>query len=425
MNLTPLVPVLQNFPRRGLKDVAQAVRDELASARLEQGLKPGARIAIAAGSRGISNHALIVRATAGYFRAQGFEPFVVPAMGSHGGGTAEGQKNVLAHYGITEEGVGCPIVSCLDTVPIAHTEDGIEVRVDRTAWESDGIVFVNRIKWHTTFDASMESGLMKMAAIGIGKLYGAQEYHRNIVRMGFEAVIRSVGRKVVASGKVLGGVGILEDAQHETARIAAIPAARIETEEGELLALVKQWMPRLLFDEIDILVVDEVGKHISGVGMDSKVINRHPYGAVNPWSYLPRIFRVYARELSPQSYGNANGLGMADMISDRLYNAIDWQTTRVNALTANNLPSIRTPLRAATDAEALEVLADAVGRRDPSEVTCVWIRNTLELTHIAATANLAIPSGAEIIGPPVDWPFDEAGNLTGGVNAILAAGAAA
>ena len=424
MQLTPLVPVLQHFPRRGLKDVAQAVRDELESARLEQGLRPGARIAIAAGSRGISNHALIVRATVAYFRDRGFQPFVVPAMGSHGGGTAEGQRKVLAHYGIDEEGVGCPIVSSLDTVPIGVTAEGIEVRVDRTAWESDGIVFINRIKWHTTFDASIESGIVKMAAIGIGKLYGAQEYHRNVVRMGFEAVIRSVGRQVLASGRVLGGVGILEDAHHETAKIAAIPAARMEAEEGELLALVKQWMPRLLFDEIDILIVDEVGKHISGVGMDSKVINRHPYGAVNPWSYLPRIYRVYARELSPQSYGNANGLGMADMISDRLYNAIDWPTTKVNALTANNLPSIRTPLRAATDEQALEILADSVGRRDPSEVTCVWIRNTLELTHIAATANLPMPAGAEMIGPPVPWPFDEHGNLAS-VHSVLAAGAVA
>ena len=424
MQLTPLVPVLQHFPRRGLKDVARAVRDELASAQLEQALQPGARIAIAAGSRGISNHAPIVRATVAYFRDRGFEPFVVPAMGSHGGATAEGQKKVLAHYGITEEGVGCSIVSSLDTIPIGMTEDGIEVRVDRTAWESDGIVFVNRIKWHTTFDASIESGIMKMAAIGIGKLYGAQEYHRNIVRMGFEAVIRSVGRQVLASGRVLGGVGILEDAHHETAKIAAIPAARVETEEAELLALVKQWMPRLLFDEIDILIVDEIGKQISGVGMDSKVINRHPYGAVNPWSYLPRIYRVYARELSPLSYGNANGLGMADMISDRLYNAVDWPNTKVNALTANNLPAIRTPLRAVTDEQALEILADAVGRRDPSEVTCVWIRNTLELTHIAATANLTMPVGAEVTGPPVEWPFDDHGNLSS-VSAILAAGAAA
>jgi hypothetical protein len=145
---------------------------------------------------------------------------------------------------------------------------------------------------------------------------------------------------------------------------------------------------------------------------------------VNPWSYLPRIFRVYVRELSPQSYGNANGVGMADMISDRLYNAIDWHNTKVNALTANNMPSIRTPLRAPTDAAALEILADSVGRRDPSEVTCVWIRNTLELTHIAATANLAMPAGAEVIGPPVEWPFDERGDLSGGVNAILAAAGA-
>jgi hypothetical protein len=382
------------------------VYQRLSEARLEAGLRPGARIALTAGSRGISNIDVIVNTALRYFRDGGFNPFIVPAMGSHGGGTAEGQRQVLAHYGISDS-----VVSSTDVVPLGRTADGIDVAIDRAAAESDGIVLINRIKWHTTFEAPVESGLMKMAAIGLGKLYGAQEYHRHIVRRGFYEVIRSVGRHVIASGRILGGVGILEDAHHATSEIAVMRADRIEAEETELLALVKSWMAKLPFPEIDILIVDEIGKHIAGVGMDSKVINRHPYGAANPWTWLPRIYRVYVRSLSPKSLGNANGLGMADMVSDRLYNAIDWNSTKVNALTANNLPAIRTPLRARSDREALEVLAAAVGRRDPSEVTCVWIRNTLELAEFRATSNLPL-DGLEVLGEPVEWAFDDLGSLS-------------
>jgi hypothetical protein len=271
-------------------------------------------------------------------------------------------------------------------------------------------VLINRVKWHTTFEAPVESGLVKMAAIGLGKLYGAQEYHMHVMRHGFERIIRTVGRHVIASGHVLGGLAILEDAHHSTAEIAAMPAARIEEEEMQLLARVKSWMGKLPFPEIDILIVDEIGKHISGVGMDSKVINRHPYGVVNPWPWLPRILRIYVRELSPESYGNANGLGMADMISERLYQAVDWNTTKVNALTANNLASIRTPLRAPSDRDAMRILADSVGRRNPSEVTCVWIRNTLELSEFRATVNLPL-EGLEVTDAPSEWQFDNGGNL--------------
>jgi hypothetical protein len=398
--------VRQHLPDRALRDVAGAVYQRLSEARLEAGLRPGARIALTAGSRGISNIDVIVNTALRYFRDGGFNPFIVPAMGSHGGGTAEGQRQVLAHYGISDS-----VVSSTDVVPLGRTPDGIDVAIDRSAAESDGIVLINRIKWHTTFEAPVESGLMKMAAIGLGKLYGAQEYHRHIVRRGFYEVIRSVGRHVIASGRILGGVGILEDAHHATSEIAVMRADRIEAEETELLARVKSWMAKLPFPEIDILIVDEIGKHIAGVGMDSKVINRHPYGAANPWTWLPRIYRVYVRSLSPKSLGNANGLGMADMISDRLYDAIDWNSTKVNALTANNLPAIRTPLRARSDREALEVLAAAVGRRDPSEVTCVWIRNTLELAEFRATGNLPL-DGLEVLGEPVEWAFDDLGSLS-------------
>jgi hypothetical protein len=425
MHLPRLVPVLQHFPSRKLSDVYAAVREELSAAKTGARLPHGSRIAIGAGSRGISNLSTIVRATVAHFREIGLQPFVVPAMGSHGGGTAQGQIDVLAHYGVTEAEVGCPIVSSLDVVTLGTTPEGIETYIDRNAFESDGVFLVNRVKWHTTFDAPIESGLLKMAAIGLGKLQGATNYHRHAVRLGLGEAIRAAGRHVLASGKILGGLAVLEDAHHDTAKVEAVTAARMEQEEEQLLALTRSWMARILFDEVDILMVEEMGKHISGVGMDSKVINRHPWGGVNPWPWAPRILRVYVRDLSPLSYGNAVGIGMADMISERVHEKIDWNVTKVNALAASNLFAVRTPLRAGTDREALEILSKAVGRADASEVTCVWIRNTLELSHIVATENL-LPamsgrSDMKAIGLPCEWEFDGQGNLAGGLDRVAAA----
>jgi hypothetical protein len=422
MKLSRVVPVLQRFPSRKIHDVGAAVREELAASKTGAELKAGSRVAIGAGSRGVSNIATIVRATVAHFREIGMQPFVIPAMGSHGGGTAQGQLDVLAHYGVTEADVGCPIVSCLDVVTLGSTPEGIETYIDRKGFESDGVFLINRVKWHTTFDAPIESGLMKMAAIGLGKLQGATNYHRCGVRLGLGPVIRAAGRHVIASGKVLGGLAVLEDAHHDTAKLAAVRAAQLEEEEEKLLALTRSWMARILFDEVDILMVEEMGKHISGVGMDSKVINRHPWGGVNPWSWAPRITRIYVRDLSPLSYGNAMGIGLADMIAERLHEKIDWQSTKVNALAASNLFAVRTPLRARTDEEALRLLSATVGRADASEVTCVWIRNTLELSRIVVSENL-LPAmrgrtDMEVIGPAVDWEFDGEGNLSGGLDRV-------
>lgn len=384
------------------------MRRTLAQQQVGAGLPLGARVAIGAGSRGVANISIIVRATVAHFRDLGLSPFVFPAMGSHGGGTAEGQREVLAHYHVTEQEVGCPIVSSLDVVELGTTAEGIETYVDRTAFESDGIFLVNRIKWHTTFDAPIESGVMKMAAIGLGKLRGATNYHRHAVRLGFGTVITSAGRHIIASGKLMGGLGVMEDAHHETAKVVAMRAEDIEAEEQKLLEEVRSWMARILFDEVDVLIVNEIGKHISGVGMDSKVVNRHPYGGANVWTWAPAIRRIYARSLSPLSYGNAVGIGLADVISESLYDAIDWNATRVNAMAASNLTAIKTPLRAATDREAFEILTSVVGRKNPADVTMVWIKNTLELAHIRVTENLLAkaPACVERAGDPIPFPFE-------------------
>ncbi len=425
MELSPLVPVTQRFENRAVANLDKAVRDSMRQQGIGSGLKPGSRIAITAGSRGVSNIAAITRSVVMHFRELGLDPFVIPAMGSHGGGTPEGQADVLAHYGITEATVGCPVVSCLDVVELERTpEHGIRTFMDRTAFESDGVFLVNRVKWHTTFEAEVESGVVKMAAVGLGKLHGAATYHRAAVRLGLGTVMREVGRHVIAtSGKVLGGLALLEGAHHETADAVALRAEEIDAREPELLRRVLGWMPRILYPEVDVLMVEEVGKHISGVGMDSKVINRHPYGGGNMWSWAPRILRVYVRNISPLSYGNAIGIGMADVISERLYEQIDWNATKVNATTSSNLTAIRTPVRAASDRDALQLLAKVVGRDRPEDVTCVWIRNTLELGRMLATRNLGVVDGVEVAGPEMPWRFDESGNLAGGLDGMFGAAA--
>jgi hypothetical protein len=424
MRLSKLVPVRQHFPSRSLPDVTAAVRQELAAKQTGHGLKKGARIAIGAGSRGVANISTIIRATVAHFRDLGCEPFVFPAMGSHGGGTAEGQIDVLAHYNITEQQAGCPILSSMDTVPIGTTPEGIETYMDRNAFESDGAFLVNRVKWHTSFEAPIESGVVKMASIGIGKLKGATNYHRHAVRIGLGAVIASAGRHMLASGKILGGLALLEDAHHDTAQVVSIPAARLEQEEPKLLDTVRSWMSRILFDEVDILIVEEIGKHISGVGMDSKIVNRHPYGGSNMWPWAPKILRIYVRDISPLSYGNAVGIGMVEMLAQRAFEKIDWKATKVNAFAASNLTAVRTPLRADSDEQALQILTAAVGRSDPGEVTFVWIRNTLELSDILVSENLLNTARGrndiEQTGEPCEWHFDAQGNLTNGFAPVAA-----
>jgi hypothetical protein len=404
----------QNFPERGIPDVASEVRTQLYGSSLSSRLSVGSRVAIGVGSRGIRNIGLIVRETVGYWKSHGMRPFVFPAMGSHGAATAEGQAEILARYGITEAAVGCPVVSCLDVAPLGRTADGIEVFVDQTAYESDAVMLVARIKRHTDFTGAIESGLLKMTALGLGKFAGAQRYHAHAYSLGLEQVILSVARHVLATGKILGGLAILEDAYHNTAKLDAIPAEDIESREKEYLALAKSWMGRIPVD-LDVLIVDEMGKEISGTGMDTKVINRSVHAHYNPFPDAPRIGRVFVRDLSECSSNNAIGIGLADVTTDRLVRRIDWVPTQRNGLTSTTLAGIRTPIHYATDRECLETVALTVGKMDPADVTFGWIRNTLELSELLLSENLQ----QEVAGNPLieigsdscELPFDRDGNL--------------
>ena len=413
MTFPRLLVVRQKFPDRRIPDIAREVEQQLAASGFAARLKPGSRVAIGVGSRGIHQIATIVRQVVRYWKDQGMQPFLFPAMGSHGAASAAGQADVLAHYGITEAAMGCPGVSQLEVVSLGKTGDGIEAFMDRTAYDSDGVMLVGRVKWHTDFAGKIESGLFKMMAIGLGKFAGAQRYHAYAYRLGLEHVIRSIGRQVLKSGKILGGLAILEDAYHNTAKLDAVPVELMEQREEENLAMVKSWMAKIPAD-LDILILDEIGKNISGAGMDTKVANRGVNGEYNPWPGVPRFQRIFVRDLSELTYNSGVGLGMADVVTDRLVNRINWEPTLINSLTANTPAAIRTPIHFPTDRECLERIAPTVGKLDLSQVTFGWVRNTMELVRLAVSENLRprIEGNPEIeIEATIDFDFDGRGNL--------------
>jgi hypothetical protein len=413
--LPRLLPVRQHFPDRSLRDVVGEVQRQLSEAQLAASVKPGTRVALGVGSRGIANLAAIVRTVVDYWRSHGCEPFIFPAMGSHGAATAPGQADVLARFGVHEAGMGCPIVSALDVVSLGKTADGIEAFMDRNAFSADAVMLINRIKWHTDFSGGIESGLFKMAAIGAGKFAGAQRYHTYGYRLGLEHVIRTVGRQVLASGKVIGGLAILEDAYHSTAQVTALPAHGMEQKEEDLLELVKSWRGKIPLP-LDILILDEIGKNISGTGMDTKVVNRNIDGSPNPWPELVRIERIFARDLSSGSYGNAVGIGLADVVHDRLLEKVDWRATQINSLAASTPTGIRTPIHFPSDHECLEKIGTTVGRLELADVNCGWLKNSLELGFMRLSENLRADierhPALEIVGPAEEMDFDEAGNLS-------------
>ncbi len=417
MNLPRFVLAEQHFPNRAIKNIPDHIHRQLSQTDFVSRVPKGARIAIGVGSRGISNIGTIVKSVVDFWTMHGAKPFLFPAMGSHGAATAEGQADVLAHYGIHEATVGVPVISSLHVVPLGKTPEGIETFIDKNAYEADGIFLIPRVKWHTDFSGALESGFCKMMAIGLGKLAGARQYHAFGYRIGLEQTIRSAGAKVFSSGKILGGLAIEEGAHHETAGLVAISGsqgfAAVVAQEEALLEEVKSWRAKLPAPEIDILIVDEIGKNISGAGMDTKVINRSINGEYNPFPDTPIVHRVYARGLSELTYHSGIGIGMADVVHDRLVNDIDWNPTYINSLTASTPAGIRTPIHFGSDLEALSNIAPTVGKTDLSSVTYCRIRNTLELIEVAVSENL-VPSlypNVKVTSPPFEAPLDSSDDL--------------
>ncbi|HSL94903.1 MAG TPA: DUF362 domain-containing protein, partial [Thermoleophilia bacterium] len=370
--------------------------------------------ALTAGSRGIRDLAPILRTVATYVRSAGGEPFLVPCMGSHGGATADGQAEVLASLGVTEETVGAPVVSSMDVVTAGESRFGTPVWVARDLAEADAVVVVNRVKPHTDFRGPVESGLVKMLVIGAGKHRGAAEAHRVALRHGFPAVLEEYARLALARLPVIGGVAVIENQRDETAELGVLAAEHLFTRERELLERARRLTLSLPFDEIDCLVVDEMGKDISGAGLDTNVIGRmnSRCGAA---AERPRITRIVVRDLTAASHGNAIGIGMADFTTTRLLAAVDREATAVNCITSMGPEDARLPIAFARDVEAVEAAFTTSGAASTAEFSLVWVRNTLALEELLVSTALlpavtADPS-LELLGEPFPFPAGEDGSL--------------
>src|SRR5579884_43052 len=391
-------------------DVGPRVREDLQRSGMLSGIRPGARIAIAAGSRGIAQLPAIVHAVVASVREAGGDPFIVPAMGSHGGATAEGQREVLAHLGVTEESAGAPIESCMETVEVGRTPDGTPVYADKPAAASDGIMLV-RIKPHTAFRGEYESGLAKMIAIGLGKQVGAAATHAR----GFGEMARMVpamARVALERLPILGGVATLENAHDLPFRIAAVPADRIMAEEPRLLADARTAMPRLPFDRLDVLVIDRIGKNISGDGADPNVTGRYP----TPFaSGGPEVTRQVVLDLDDASMGNANGIGTADFTTLRLARKMDLAATYPNSLTSTVPGPVKLPMVLPNDRMAFQaaiLTCHAVNRpplvvriKDTLHLDEMWVSEAL-LAEVDGNAAVAVVDG------PACIQFDERGDVT-------------
>ena len=413
MQLPKMYRVRQRLSGTRIENIAETVADELQGLSLSA-VQPGHRIAITAGSRGIAEIARILQAVVDFFKSIGAEPFLFPAMGSHGGATAAGQVAVLQKLGITESSVNAPIRSSMEVAQIGATEDDVPVYIDKIALSADHILVVNRIKSHTKFKAPIESGLMKMMAIGMGKQEGAKFYHRAAVQYTFPKIILDAGRIVINKAPIVGAVGIVENGYGETTAIAAMKPDDIENREKELLLLSKRMMARLPFDDIDLLIVDEIGKDISGVGIDPNITGRNR-DFLDVFEHPARVKRIFVRDLTDQTRGNAIGIGLADITTKRLVDKIDYAATYKNCITAISLEKAAVPMHFETDREAIDVALGSLGLIAPVKSRIVRIKNTLQLETVAASESYANDldqrPDLEILEEPSPMAFDEQNNL--------------
>lgn len=416
--LPRMLRMQQHFPQRPVLDIAAVVRVEVA--RMRPHLKPGQRVAVAVGSRGIARLAQVVRALLDELRAAGVQPFIVPAMGSHGGATPEGQLHVLADYGVTEASMGVPIHAAMDAVNLGRTPDGLSALCSAEALRADGIIIVNRVKPHTDYSSrTLGSGLIKMLVVGLGKHAGAANFHRSAVHVGYEAALRAIGRVVLARAPVLFGLALVEHQYHDLARIEAVSAADIEQREGELFAESRELLPRLPFEEMDLLIIDRIGKNISGPGMDPNVIGRrsHAYSTLlsNELDVHPFIRRIFVRGLTPETHGNAIGIGMADATTERLATQMDRHITQINAQTSLTLHSAKLPIVFANDRDAVASMIDTLAMDDVRQARVVRIADTLSMEWMevseAFAAEIATRTDITATTAPAAMEFDAQGNL--------------
>jgi hypothetical protein len=406
-----LIPVKREIDAPQERDPAAAAQAQLGPIRDQ--ITPGMSVAITAGSRGIHDIAVVIKAAGEWLRAAGAEPFIVPAMGSHGGATAEGQRGVLKHLGITEESMGMPIRATMDTIELGRCPDGPMVHLDANAAGADAILVVNRIKAHTDFHGEVESGLAKICAIGLGKHKGAAGIHA-YGSAGLARWVPEVARRIIATGKILGGLAIIENAYEHTARVAFVDADNIAGDgEKELFKESRQLMGALPFDQLDVLVVDELGKDKSGSGLDTNVIGRMMIRGTEEFE-RPHIVNISVHDISAASEGNAVGIGLADFIPFRVLDKLDLQKMYVNAVTSGigGVQRAQIPLAFRTDRDTIAAALLMCGRADIENARVVRIHDTLDTVHLMVSESLRDElGGLTILGEPEPMQFDEDGNL--------------
>jgi hypothetical protein len=413
MPLPDVVLVRQTFPRPRIDDVEAAVREEWSKPGIGDPVRPGMEVAIAAGSRGIADIATFVRAVARCVREAGASPFIVPAMGSHGGATAAGQVEILRSLGITADACEAPIRSAMDVVELGTTDRGTPVYLDRNAHAADGVIPVARVKAHTDFRGRVESGLLKMSAIGLGKHAQALALH-SLGVAGIRDHMVDVGRHVAESGHVLFGLAIVENAYDEAAFVEAVPPDRFAERDAALLETYMGWMPRLPIDDVDVLVVDRMGKNYSGTGMDTNVLGRFKIlGEEDPPA--PRIKYVVVCDLTEESHGNAAGIGLADLTTQRLVDRIDYAATDQNVLTSTFLERAKVPMTCRSDLAAVEAAVRCTWGVPEELMRLVRIPNTLHLEYVQVARPLLDEvlerPDVEVVGEPFALPFDADGRL--------------
>ena len=406
-----MLTVKQHMPRPRVENVDQAVREAIEEANVLDRIKPGMRVAITGGSRGINNMVQVYKTLVQLVRSLGAEPFIFPAMGSHGGATAQGQVEVLKHLGVTEAVCGCPIISSMETDLLGYTKkNGLPAYIDHNANLADAIILVNRVKLHTSFRGNIESGLCKMAVIGMGKQKGAELCHSR----GWDLMLASIldlSETIISKSKTIFGIALVENGYDETAIVSCLPAEKILEGEQELLIKAKEYMPSIPFKDYDILIVDVMGKEYSGGGMDTNVISRYPSTAVPP---DPRQKIIAVLDLSEGSMGNAIGVGMADITTSRLFGKWNMEASYINNLTNGTLQNYKMPMVMNSDKNAIRAALQMCRLPDPSKAKVVRIHSTLELSEFQVSEALldeAKGLGLELCGEAKDIIFDENGNL--------------